>query len=1270
MSSEPRSQGKRVRGSDTVRGRIEDDSADGDGSAAAEPLIATSSGAPVGAPGSASAAAAAAAAEPLIAASSGAPVGAPGSAAAAAMSADGAASPRPPPILPEALRQAKAARDAAPPVVAAPNLAVGITARDELIKTLLRIFAKSDFKHDFGEKVESRDWITSADRTRFLEMVQKLPVKQRVEMINKFDKMFQKGAGTNLLQLLHPGIAKQLYPDPDGALPKAEFITEEEVLGKIGFNYTAVKAEISQWLGRKEITAFKKENTTIATQNFNRSYRITAQKYKNENGTTRNLASLFKDVTGATKFAILVDASLGMSVSAIGDSSLKPDPGVPCEFAVLQNVESDGDSATGVTDFKMVVGANATKVKIMRDIGTSTVVYPIWNNPNDKRSDAEVLFSKIQIILNRVEAGEVEASIILGNESHTIPDLATTSNVKNASLNGLAAWFAKEILKEADRKPADERKPYIYALVKRMGDWCQALSLLDRTRLYTPLDPKTKQPIPGAKPATLQDLIAQGYEVGLVTNDRILLAYGLVLGVNVYFTTASDLNCLMYFRNKDDIADEGTLAKNAEANYDAFQQIFDGVTGRSPTELSSRVDELVTAAKDAYSAVIPTGPAYDSLRTELDAALRKTFTENGVKSGPILSGLVDAFRAKVILSNAGEFRTNFDEIANEMKKNIDIYNSKSVSLKEKYGATLSLVNLANKLRTDVAHNAFTMGRLKKGEFSGRIGSGEGSFKTQLNVFVDLAKKFDAGGRIGNSESVTRAKEILLSIRDDVKQVLQKNIMPAASIIGYIPPIPTEVDRPGRPNDKDISNFQALYGAFTTVRAEIPVSATNRQVGGGIDALFFNAVLQREVFPYKSKKLETTVNALTTRTQAGDASATATLELLDALPAAQVETYYRDDKSRPYSVIDRYLITKEDAQFLYRILDGIIADTFPLKPKDLSTCGEETMRAQFAIFRSALLYHDMLYERAEHILDEVLAPESASASASAAAAAAAAPGGVGDERMGAAAADMDAAAADADGAAAAANIENGKVEIEDAEATHGAQLEFQKIQREAALLRMLVNQYIDEKEEKRLRPLLKKMVELFRTGSVNLYIAPVFAKQTADLNLRNVRSAIFASYKPYNPITIVNPTSDKNIRVEEIEAKIDDVAPAAAPAAPSIGQGIADAFSAPKFQFGAPPAAPGSNLFQFGAPSVPASGSNLFQFGPPAVAANVGPGMGAVPRPPPPPLSEADRRALEENDLDLGGGSRLESMGGSTSNAGGSSSRVPPGGRRGLYARLR
>lgn len=897
------------------------------------------------------------------------------------------------------------------------------------IKALFRLFAKSDFKHDFGEHDTGRDWITNVDRKRFEQMVQKISIKQRTAMLNMFDKKFPRppsgnprdAKGDNLYEILRKDIARELYPDPVG--DSTEFVKETEVLQQVGINYEAVKERIAKHFagpGRNE--AFEEE-TSFGHGGLARKYTVRAQKYKNLNPAgkevdTRNLSSLFKDVTGGkTNFGLLVDAATGLSVTLVGDATLTPDPGVPCSFAILQNVESDADSATGASDFKIRTGTNPATVAILRDVGTSTVIFPIWSEDALSAREAENLFSKIQIILNRVDNGEIEASILIGTKTFNIPDVGTTSNVKNASLNGLASWFAKEILIDVNEKEEAARKPYLYALLKRMGDWCQALSLLDRVRTYTMLDPKTRDPIltdAGATTtATLQSLIAGGYEIGLVTNDRILLAYATLLGLNVYFTSASPLNCLIYFKNEDDVSSPADVeARITDIATTVLVPLLQGVSGTAEAATAADLDSLIAAIHAAGVSSIGV-PIFDAVVGVVETNLRRPkITPGAVR---VLKPIAVAFASKVCLANLGELRTNFEELEVQFKAAMSDYLLDGGDQKRRYDGITNAVAALNRYKTDIEHNGVLIGRINAGKYAGSYGSDE-------SVFFDLAVKMGAGSRIMGSEQMTRAKNILLTTRDDIKQITQKAFV--FNSADYIPSLPSFVDasgiRLGGITDKDEENLTALYGAFDAVRASLgTMSGGGRMKGGALDIneinRGYNALTQRRLFPYTSINLNVAINKLAA-IAASNANAKALLDQLDDLPAAKVGSYYRDEKSRPYSVIDSVLITREDGSFLFDQLETLLTEA----PQDNP---EFKAYQNFIIFRAILLYHDALYAELEKIRDEP---------------------GIEIERVW----NTD-----------SRRWERGNVEPEDTEYTEGALLGLQRVVREASLLRFATDKIV-------------------------------------------------------------------------------------------------------------------------------------------------------------------------------------------------------------------
>jgi hypothetical protein len=110
-----------------------------------------------------------------------------------------------------------------------------------------------------------------------------------------------------------------------------------------------------------------------------------------------------------------------------------------------------------------------------------------------------------------------------GDTSFARNNIGKISEINQASILALQQFI------DTDKK---NEETLSYFLLKRAGDWCQALSLLDHTRKYDVHDENNNKK--GEK--TLGTLVKEGYTIGIVTHDRILLGYSLLLGLNVYYS--------------------------------------------------------------------------------------------------------------------------------------------------------------------------------------------------------------------------------------------------------------------------------------------------------------------------------------------------------------------------------------------------------------------------------------------------------------------------------------------------------------------------------------------------------------------------------------------------------------------------------------------------------------------------------------------------------------------------------------------------------------
>ena len=112
----------------------------------------------------------------------------------------------------------------------------GISKRSDTIKSDFRIFAKSDFKHDFGEGVDTRDKYTGSDLQRFTEIAQRYGLSKTKALITGFNKV----VGSNPYTILQSSISSQIYPE--NVTDPKEFQNEESVMDRVGIKYDKILA--------------------------------------------------------------------------------------------------------------------------------------------------------------------------------------------------------------------------------------------------------------------------------------------------------------------------------------------------------------------------------------------------------------------------------------------------------------------------------------------------------------------------------------------------------------------------------------------------------------------------------------------------------------------------------------------------------------------------------------------------------------------------------------------------------------------------------------------------------------------------------------------------------------------------------------------------------------------------------------------------------------------------------------------------------------------
>jgi hypothetical protein len=691
----------------------------------------------------------------------------------------------------------------------------GITRRDVLAWTLFRHLARGDFRHDFNERVNTRDLITAGDENRFFDIAKRISKKGDVWLRTNFKKYINE----TIFDILSSSFdAILLPPSPASTQTIEKFFDEPELLKMVGIDFAGIKQAVSQLEPGAAI-----QGNFVIPEVATRNYTIRSSSYRlGPKGTpgysqNRNVTQMFREVTGKEKFALIVDASGGLPLTEILNTSLDPyAPGG--EFFIIENIENASDSATKLTNLKKTTDATRPppKLSFLKD-KENTVVYPLWNFAQDPKSN---IYASLKIVLNRISDDEVEANIIRvdaeGNTLQTfnIGDVANSSNVKNATLAALAVFIDQGTVPES----------FVYTLIKRMGDWCQALSMLDLDRVYSVLN-QERQP---TRETTLRDMLVDT-EIGVVTNDRILLAFCILHGLNVFFTSAMDLARLIYFKNNNDVP--------------------------SGPALEQRSAQLYASAQ-----VLPTIPDFQTPVTN---------TSNALLEETELPAYISKLRN--FMSNVGRLRNEFEPLTKQYDANKQKY--EATTGVERFNAANAMVSTLAKLELDIEYNQKTISDLLTQEYPG---------SPRDTIRIDaLRRKLASGARITKSVEIVEGKEILLSVRDDLKQVLAKGIVPNLSAL-----IRTNFKPP---TERSQVNYDEILSVIPALRILIP----QPQQGGGREDTVYRAIRTRSirVIPNGTQESTSTVNLY------------------------KRGSSYVDEKLNAYTVADEFIVTKDDLKVI-------------------------------------------------------------------------------------------------------------------------------------------------------------------------------------------------------------------------------------------------------------------------------------------------------------------------------------------------------------------
>jgi hypothetical protein len=778
---------------------------------------------------------------------------------------------------------------------------------------MLRAFAKSDFKHDFNEGKVERDRFDLNDVERFKSILQRYALNKQVQYIKQFENKF---VGDNLYTLFGPSkgnpIVASIFP---GGLQQSDtgengqygYMTEEDILKSIGLDYQVLKNEIKGELDQQQPPdVYNGSDITISPH----TYTVRAAKYKNQDGSTKNISTIFRQVTGGARgFALQIDATGGLSTTSILNNKLGPSPDQQCEFFIINNIENDADSATKLANFEKGDSQSPNpqpNVFFLRD-KESTVVYPFWGQDTTGSTN---LYSGGQVVLNRVNDDEIEANVNFTNtnESYNFGDVANTSNVKNASLNAVASHLVK----------SNSREQFIFPLLKRMGDWCQALSLLDRSRVYQgyQLNPENNKKQPLNNTTTLEDLAANQCEIGIVTNDRILLAFSLSLGLNVFFTTAFDVASLIYFKNQASVA--------------------------SITDRINTLESVRNGLRDEVFATV--SPFSEEEFTNL---------VNDVKGTPELKTYL--LKVKGFFSTLGRMRLNYNTYRQQLIANEPTNEDQDDGRLAKLSTQISILT---KLKQDYAYDTGTLSQLTLSMVYPNSSADD--------IAIDaLIRAMERGFDIKKTEAYLNVEKMILSIRDDIKQIEQKEeLRDGLEIFKSV----KDVDRNRfyAPNNVGTRRTRDKYNESVDLIFEVINKVLNSEVqqGGGHDDLdsVLTALQTLQIELYDK------ATPITAKNDQG-----VVVDTYEEDPVTvKRKSYYTDEKSHSYSVLDNYIVTKDNLDDFDRFFRNINEPDPTLgRPKSIQDLTPDNQEKTIYVCRRfLLLYHDLLRERLQKLQEEI------------------------------------------------------------------------------------------------------------------------------------------------------------------------------------------------------------------------------------------------------------------------------------------------------------
>jgi hypothetical protein len=715
-----------------------------------------------------------------------------------------------------------AAAPAAAPAGAEIKQGIDVTDRPQIKKHLTKL-AFSDLHHDFGssyidELLEALPMSSKIDSVTLKANVREISAgiakKQGAKSTKRWN-LYDELAG-HMLKILPEGLGMTV----DDA--KTAWMAEEMVIRPYGINLSAIKTSlVNRELDDLYTPFVLSESQTITIPNnastneevtpqFTRNYNITAMPYK-IGELNIPLGAVFEKVTGSKEFTMVIDAGnlplteLAKVNNDPGDnrkdkltmieesdfSKLEISKNQEYTFRILESIENTSDPAGKVKNFKKY---SDSKVTILRykDEGHSST----FSNFNDPTQNAN-FFSSADFITSYTENGDVKATFTLDpskkNVTHTIDNLGNDSEIGRAATLSIIKYV--ENYPDINKKSPDIdkiREVVLYPMMKRAGDWCQALCLLDTVRKYNVIEriSSTKEKA-GDKAQITLDSVKGTSSIGLMTHDQILLAYSLLIGVNVYFTLSTAnvsgerVSWLVFFKNLDTATFDGNIEdtkSTLSTKMAALQALIAAERERQAVKKGALEDNLTPFKSERTSETVKEAKEY----------LYKLYSYMRIKQGIV----------------------NFDEsLDDEVAKLNEMIGE--LSTVNGYKVIMEVETYIKNIETLIANNANQYALIENITWPATEVSGKVPFNDEYeiisNVFQDIAN-----GK--NIASLNNYKQLTQEVYIPIKNYLDK-----MKFSTYKPPVKIENTIPSEPGKR----APRIAG----------ITENNRRISGDIDELF-------------------------------------------------------------------------------------------------------------------------------------------------------------------------------------------------------------------------------------------------------------------------------------------------------------------------------------------------------------------------------------------------------------------------------------------------